>query len=89
MFTCYAAIAPAFARTIFYATYCDYVRAACDEFEFATARKLIDRICADVWRACKRNSDMRAWELFKLYSNRYLHETGELASDRVMTFTCI
>ena len=87
MFTCYAAVPAAFARVIFYATFSDYVRTACYQFNVCTARELLNDICGDVWRACKRNNDVRAWELFKLYANRYLHETQELAADRVLTFT--
>lgn len=87
MFTCYAAIAPAFARVMFYQTFTDMVAAAIAQRYAPSAFGLFDDICGDVWRACKRNGDMRAWELFKTYCNRYLHETGGLANDRVCTFT--
>lgn len=87
MFTCYAAIAPAFARVVFYQTFIDMVAAAIRQRYATTALKLFDDICGDVWRECKRRGDMRAWELFKTYCNRYLHECGELANDRVCTFT--
>lgn len=87
MFTCYAAIAPAFARTMFYQTFSDMVDAAIGQQYASDALTLFDTICGDVWRACLRASDMRAWELFKLHCNRYLHECGELANDRVCMFT--
>ena len=87
LFTCYAAIAPAFARVIFYQTFVDMVDAAIAQDYASDALALFDAICGDVWRACKRNNDMRAWELFKTYVNRCLHERGEIAGDKVCAFT--
>lgn len=85
-FTCYARIAPSFARVVFYQTFVDMVDAAIRQRYAATALKLFDDICGDVWRECNRRHDMQAWELFKLHANRYCHTTGELARDRVLTF---
>lgn len=87
MITCYARIAPTLANAVFYGTFTDAVREACELFHYPDAITLFDAVCGDVWRECKRNSDMRAWELFKTYCNRYLHECGELANDRVLAFT--
>lgn len=85
-FTCYARIAPSFARVVFYQTFVDMVDAAIRQRYAVTALKLFDDICGDVWRQCKRDDDMRAWELFKTYANRCLHERGEIADDRVLAF---
>lgn len=87
MFTCYAAIAPALANAQFYSSFVAVVREAREVFDYFNTLTLLDAVCGDVWRACKRNNDMRAWELFKLHANRYCHATGELARDRVLTFT--
>ena len=86
MLTCYAAIAPAFANALFYSSFIDVVREAREVFDYSDTLTLLDAVCGDVWRACKRNNDMQAWELFKLHANRYCHATGELARDRVLTF---
>lgn len=87
MITCHAAIAPALANAILYGTFADAVREACELFNYPDVITLFDDTCGDVWRECKRRGDMRAWELFKTHCNRYLHECGELASDRVCAFT--
>lgn len=87
IFTCYARIAPEFARVVFYQTFVDMVNVAIEQRYARSAFKLFDLICGDVWRECRRNDDMQAWELFKTYANRCLHERGELASDRVCVFT--
>lgn len=87
MITCYARIAPTLANAVLYGTFTDAVREACELFNYPDAITLFDAVCGDVWRECKRRGDMRAWELFKTYCNRYLHECGELANDRVCTFT--
>ena len=87
MVTCYASISDLFARVQFYATFCNVVSESLEHHYATDAYKLFDNVCGDVWRRCKRNGDMKAWELFKTYCNRYLHEHGELASDRVCTFT--
>ena len=87
MITCYARIAPTLANAILYCTFTDAVCEACEVFNYPNAFKLFDDVCGDVWRECKRSGDMRAWELFKLHANRCLHETGELADDRVLAFT--
>ena len=87
MLTCYAAIAPAFANALFYSSFIDVVREAREVFDYSDTLTLLDAVCGDVWRACKRNNDMRAWELFKTYVNRCLHERGEIAGDRVCAFT--
>ena len=86
MITCYAAIAPALANAIFYSTFADAVREACELFSYSDAFSLFDAVCGDVWRECLRRSDMQAWELFKLHANRYCHATGEIAEDRVLAF---
>lgn len=85
--TCYAAIAPTLANATLYGTFADAVREACELFSYLDAIALFDDVCGDVWRECKRNGDMRAWELFKSHVNRYCHATGELADDRVLAFT--
>lgn len=87
MITCHAAIAPTLANAIFYGTFADTVREACELFSYRDAITLFNAICGDVWRECLRRSDMRAWELFKLHANRYCHATGELAENRVFAFT--
>ena len=87
MLTCYAAIAPALANAQFYSNFVAVVREACEVFNYSNTIKLFDAVCGDVWRTCLRRSDMRAWELFKLHANRYCHATGELAHDRILTFT--
>lgn len=87
LFTCYAAIAPAFARVVFYQTFSDMVDVAIEQSYANDALALFDSICGDVWRECLRRGDMRAWELFKLHVNRCLHDRGEIANDRVCTFT--
>lgn len=87
LFTCYAAIAPAFARVVFYQTFIEMVDIAISQRYATTAFALLDDICDGVWRQCKRKNDMRAWELFRAYTNRCLHERGEIASDSVLTFT--
>lgn len=89
MVTCYASISKLLARVQFYATFCDIVSESIELDYAKTAFKLFDSVSGDVWRECKRKNDMRAWELFKLYVNRYLHANGELASDRVLTFTWV
>ena len=87
MITCHAAIAPTLANATLYGTFADAVREACELFNYPNATTLFDAVCGEVWRACSRHNDMRAWELFKLHANRYCHATGELAADRVFTFT--
>lgn len=87
MVTCYASISNLFAHVQFYNTFCDIVSESLSYRYAVSAFKLFDSVCGDVWRECKRHNDMCAWELFKTYCNRYLHENGELASDRVCTFT--
>lgn len=87
MITCHAAIAPTLANATLYSTFADAVHEACELFGYPNASTLFDAVCGEVWRACSRNNDMRAWELFKLHANRYCHEVGELAADRVFTFT--
>lgn len=87
MITCYARIAPTLANAVLYGTFTDAVREACELFNYPDAITLFDDVCGDVWCECKRNSDMRAWELFKTHANRYCHATGELADDRVFAFT--
>lgn len=89
MVTCYASIPTLLARVQFYDTFCDIVSESIELSYAKTAFKLFDNVSGDVWRECKRKNDMRAWELFKLYVNRYLHAKGELASDRVLTFTWV
>ena len=87
MVTCYASIPALLARAQFYDTFRDVVSESIELGYAKTAFKLFDKVGSDVWRRCKRNNDTWTWELFKLYANRYLHESGELASDRVLTFT--
>lgn len=87
MITCYAAIAPAFADALFYDTFTDTVREACELFSHPNATTLFNAVCEDVWRECKRRGDMLAWELFKIHVNRYCHATGELAENRMFAFT--
>lgn len=84
--TCHAAIAPMLASAIFYSTFADAVRKACELFGYPDARTLFSAVCEDVWRECLRRNDMRAWELFKMHVNHYCHATGELSEDRVFTF---
>lgn len=87
MVTCYASISALLARVQFYDTFCDVVSESLELGYAKTAFKLFDKISSDVWRRCK--GDMRAWEVFKIYVNRYLHENGELSPDRVLTFTWV
>lgn len=87
MITCYASIAPALAHAKSFGEFAA-VTAESIALDYAkNGKSLYNAVCGDVWRECKRSSNKRAWELFKLYSNRYLHETGEIASDRVLMFT--
>lgn len=87
MITCHAAIAPTLANATLYSTFADAVREACELFNYPNASTLFDVVGGEVWRACLRNNDMRAWELFKSHLDRYCHEVGELPADRVFTFT--
>lgn len=87
MFTCCAAIPGAFANVILYDTFCELTREGMEFVNAVSATHFFDAICGEVWRECKRKNDMCAWELFKGYCNKYLHECGELASDRVCMFT--
>lgn len=86
MFTCYAAIPGAFANVMFYETFCNLTHEGMELVNATSARSFYDSICGEVWRSCKRKNDVRTWELFKGYVNKYLHECGELAADRVCTF---
>lgn len=85
--TCYADIAHKFAGVTFYETFLDVLFEGMRLTGKNKVVPFIDSVCGDVWRQCKRNNDMRTWNLFKLYSNRIAHENGELADDRVLTFT--
>lgn len=89
MVTCFASIPALLSRVQLYPTFCDVVSESLTLGYAKTAYALFNATCGNVWRECKRNGDKCAWELFKGYVNKYLHENGELPSDRVITFSWV
>ena len=86
MFTCYADMCDRYAVTRFYATFCALTDYALTVYGYPTAIKLFGAICEDVARDAHRTRDVIGWRLFAQFANRYAHERGELASDRVLVF---
>ena len=86
MFTCYADMCDRFAATRFYSTFCALTDYALEVYSYPSSIALFKAICDDVARDAHRTRDVVGWRLFTQFADRYAHERGEVAEERVLVF---